>query len=96
MSRPLLSPVTCHSFLLAAHGAGTSHLVENLVDRLAEIQATEQPVHWVAFTRSLPQKDDAVTKLELHDRSRRQSKLFAQLYRNRELPLGGDRALHRE
>jgi hypothetical protein len=82
------------TFFLGACGARAAHLVENLVDRLAETQVTEQTVYRMVVMRSLPQKDRTVTKLELNDRSRFQSKLFAQLYRNRELSLRRHRALH--
>lgn len=94
MSRRLLSPVPCHSFPLAACGAGTSHLVENLVNRLAQIQKAEQPVHGMVFSGSLPQNDGTVAKLELHDHPRRKSELFAQFHRNRKLPLGRHPAIH--
>jgi len=96
MSRLRLSHASWRSLFPAVQWTGTSHLVENLVDRFAEIQAAEQSVHRVIVIGSLPQKNGPVTKLELHDRPCHQSKLFAKLYRNRELPLGGHRALHRE
>lgn len=83
-------------FILAGRGPGTSHLVENLINRLAEMQATEQPVHRVVVVRSFPKKDRAVTKLELDNRPRFQSKLFAQLDRNRELSLGRHRAFQHD
>jgi hypothetical protein len=74
--------------------ARISHLANDLVDRLAEVQAAEQSIHRVVGF--LPYQNAPITKLELHDSPCRQSELFPQLERNRELPAGGNRALHRE
>jgi hypothetical protein len=85
-----------HTLVLAGCRAWTSHLVKNLVDGLTEFQVTEDPIHWVIVGCALPQENGSITKLELNDRPSRQSQLFAQRDRNRELSLGGDRAFHHE
>lgn len=77
----------CRTFVLAGPRARTSHLVEKVIDRFAEMEVPEQLVYRMTRLRSLAHKDGAITKLELDDSPCLQPQLFAQLDRYRELSL---------